>query len=504
MEVNLLAIAMNILGYGNRPKGPIFFKKGGFESYELGLVVGCDAKKPRGATTPSAMPGALTVNCGKSEPQSMTSIDVTKFVGSTLLGMMERNKPSTVGIYLPAGLDLFGAARGATRAILRPGLRKTAVSEDYYAGPQTITLVYGGTNETDATDLARGAEVGRYENFQCWLGQLPPNVLNPTTFGKLIVDIFAVMTRLNPDTLCLAHSPNDSEYQRMELLRAVGRASAVKPAVRAMVVHPPSGPTADKRAYVGKGLTFDSGGLSLKTGGHMREMHTDMMGAAAVVAAALYYMHHPDELKFTTVFVVGLAENVISSDGYRVEDIYTAYNGSTVRVLNTDAEGRLVLADTVAWTCEQFSQVQEVIVNATLTGHALSVAGDKMGTLMVRGNPPSFVEMVRCLGDQVGDPVQPLLLTDLHGSLMRDTVADYKNLSEQPDGRMGTQTAAAFVSFFVPKGVRFIHHDMAWAATDKGDPDSGRAAGLPRNAGFALARALLSREQVGGDGVIVL
>ncbi len=503
MNLDLLEAAQRVLGW-SVPKASRKVVFGGMHDADLVVGVGTDPEKKAGAYLVMNNAAAIYVNSGKETPSQLSPNGTADIYGKTVLNLMEANAPATLCVEIQQGMNLEGAGRGIARALLRPGLGKTAASAKYYAGPTGVIVninVPTETAERSHVAFERGWEMGCYENFQCWLGQLPPNILNPESYAVLIEKLIAEACDRYPETSYEMIEPEMEGYQRMQLLNAVARASNYPGEVRAIVIHPPGGPTERKRAYVGKGVTMDTGGISVKTENHMRTMHCDMMGSAAVLAAALYFMAHPEELACTTVFAVGLVENVIAQDAYLVEEIITSYSGATVRVLNTDAEGRLVLADVLSWTCERFGlkDGDEVLVNATLTGHAVVVVGDEMSTLMVRDNLKDVVATLEQLGDEVGDPVQPLRLTDQHYNAMKDTVADYKNLSELPDKACGTQTGAAFCSFFVPKGVRYVHHDLATAGGDTGNPDVGRAKGLPSNGGMGLGIAYLKKSSALSD-----
>ncbi|MBI1908115.1 hypothetical protein HYS28_01700 [Candidatus Uhrbacteria bacterium] len=459
MNLDLLEAAQRVLGW-SVPKASRKVVFGGMHDADLVVGVGTDPEKKAGAYLVMNNAAAIYVNSGKETPSQLSPNGTADIYGKTVLNLMEANAPATLCVEIQQGMNLEGAGRGIARALLRPGLGKTAASAKYYAGPTGVIVninVPTETAERSHVAFERGWEMGCYENFQCWLGQLPPNILNPESYAVLIEKLIAEACDRYPETSYEMIEPEMEGYQRMQLLNAVARASNYPGEVRAI--------------------------------------------SAAVLAAALYFMAHPEELACTTVFAVGLVENVIAQDAYLVEEIITSYSGATVRVLNTDAEGRLVLADVLSWTCERFGlkDGDEVLVNATLTGHAVVVVGDEMSTLMVRDNLKDVVATLEQLGDEVGDPVQPLRLTDQHYNAMKDTVADYKNLSELPDKACGTQTGAAFCSFFVPKGVRYVHHDLATAGGDTGNPDVGRAKGLPSNGGMGLGIAYLKKSSALSD-----
>jgi leucyl aminopeptidase len=205
-------------------------------------------------------------------------------------------------------------------------------------------------------------------------------------------------------------------------------------------------------ALIGKGITFDSGGLSLKTAAGMLEMKHDMSGAATVFGAmrAIALL----DLPIHVVGVIAAAENMPSSTAYRPSDIIETASGQTVEIVNTDAEGRLVLADALHYATESFSPDAMVDV-ATLTG-ATMVAFGSAATAGL-GNDEGLLDEFRIVGEQVGEIVWPMPLLDEHEKATRSKVADWKNSG----GRMaGASTAAAFLRGFVGQ-TPWVHLDIA-------------------------------------------
>ncbi len=205
---------------------------------------------------------------------------------------------------------------------------------------------------------------------------------------------------------------------------------------------------------VGKGVTFDSGGISLKPGSGMWDMKQDMAGAAAVVgamkAAAL------QKLPINVAAVVGLVENMPSGSATRPGDIVRSMSGQTVEILNTDAEGRLVLADCLWYIQKQFG-VKNVIDIATLTGAIMVALGTEMAGIM--GNNQKFVDLVAKAGSNVDEKVWQLPITKEYDKMMDSSIADMKNISEGRNA--GSITAACFLQRFIDKNVKWAHLDIA-------------------------------------------
>jgi leucyl aminopeptidase len=206
---------------------------------------------------------------------------------------------------------------------------------------------------------------------------------------------------------------------------------------------------------VGKGITFDSGGISIKPAQGMDEMKHDMSGAAAVVgvlrACALL------RVPMHVVGVIGAAENMPSGTAYRPGDIVTSMSGKTIEILNTDAEGRVVLADALHYARTHF-EPRAIIDLATLTG-ACVVALGKWATGLF-GNDAALVEVLRRAGEATGERAWPMPLWEAHRKAVRSEVAQLKNASGR---EAGASTAAAFLATFA-EGTPWAHLDIAGTA----------------------------------------
>jgi leucyl aminopeptidase len=233
--------------------------------------------------------------------------------------------------------------------------------------------------------------------------------------------------------------------------------------------HPPrliriaySGQSGEKRRsihLVGKGITFDSGGISIKPAERMELMKSDMAGAAAVLATLVAVARlRPD------VNVVGwmaCAENMPSGTAIRPSDVLTIHGGRTVEVLNTDAEGRLVLADAIARACEENPDV--VLDVATLTGTQVLALGQRTSAVM--GNNPALLDEVLAAAGSVGEPLWPMPMPEYLRQQLRSEVADIKNLGERYGGML---SAGLFLREFVADGVAWAHLDIAGPAFNTG------------------------------------
>ncbi|MHB8080464.1 MAG: leucyl aminopeptidase family protein, partial [Candidatus Krumholzibacteriia bacterium] len=212
-------------------------------------------------------------------------------------------------------------------------------------------------------------------------------------------------------------------------------------------------------ALVGKGLTFDSGGLSLKAAARMELMKDDMGGAAAALGAALIVARL--RLPVRLLVVIPAAENLPGGNALRPGDVITMASGRTVEILNTDAEGRLVLGDALHHACA--ARPDWLIDAATLTGACAVALGEHFAGLM--GSDSRLLAVVDRAGGDTGERVWPLPLIEEHRRALRSEVADCKNIGPRDGGAL---SAAAFLSFFVDEAIPWAHVDMAgpvWTET---------------------------------------
>jgi leucyl aminopeptidase len=240
----------------------------------------------------------------------------------------------------------------------------------------------------------------------------------------------------------------------------VGQGSVHPPRLVRLEYAPPG--ATSTAVFVGKGITFDSGGLSLKPSKSMETMKSDMGGAAAILAA----MQAISALG-PAVRVVGylpLAENMPSGTAQRPSDVITIYGGTTVEVLNTDAEGRLVLADALARSAADEPSV--LIDVATLTGAQVVALGPRIGGVM--SNDDSLRQSVVNAADRAGEALWPMPLPAELRKGLDSSVADLANVA--PDRYGGMLVAGLFLREFVPDGVRWAHLDIAGPAFNGGGP----------------------------------
>jgi leucyl aminopeptidase len=309
----------------------------------------------------------------------------------------------------------------------------------------------------ELADARRGAiraqVLARAVNLARDLSNTPPNLLGPT-------DLAAAAKRVAKTSGLSCSVLKRAELERGQLgaLLAVGQGSTQGP--RLIVIRYRSGKRGAKQlALVGKAVTFDSGGISIKPAQGMEEMKFDMAGGAAVLGAlqALAELKAPLDV----VGVIPACENLISGSALRPGDVVRSASGKTIEVINTDAEGRLILADAIHYA-HRFRPAAIVDV-ATLTGACVVALGSRFSGLM--SNDRELAEEIRAAGDRAGERVWELPLGEDAGESVRSQVADIKNFAGKGAGAI---TAAAFLSHFVAE-TPWAHLDIAGTAWTKRD-----------------------------------
>jgi leucyl aminopeptidase len=326
------------------------------------------------------------------------------------------------------------------------------------AGLETLHL------QADAAQrqaLETGVGIAAGVAFTRDLGNLPPNICNPA----YLADRGRQLASDLPNVTCEVLERADMEQLGMGSLLAVARGSANPP--KLIVLKYSGGGDAKPYALVGKGITFDSGGLNLKVQGGIEEMKFDMLGAGSVLGA--FHAAASLKLAMNLVCVVAAVENMADGDAYRPSDVLVSMSGKTIEVLNTDAEGRLILCD--ALTYAQRFEPQATIDVATLTGACVIALGKVAHGLMSKHDDLS-AELLRA-GECVYDRAWRLPLFDEYQSLLDSAFADVANIGGKYAGAI---TAGSFLARFA-EGQRWAHLDIAGTSWDEGK--KGLATGRP-------------------------
>jgi len=223
-------------------------------------------------------------------------------------------------------------------------------------------------------------------------------------------------------------------------------------------------------AFVGKGVTFDTGGISIKPAGGMEDMKWDMAGAGTVVGLMATLAGR--KAKVDAIGIVGLVENMPSGTAQRPGDVVKSYSGQTIEVLNTDAEGRLVLAD-VLYYCQQKYDPKFMVDLATLTGAIIVALGHEHGGLF--SNDDTLAAQLVAVGEETGEKLWRMPLADAYDRQLKSDIADMKNITGRPGSSI---TAAQFIQRFV-NGKPWAHLDiagMAWSSKDAATIPKGATA----------------------------
>jgi len=417
----------------------------------------------------------LAVGMGK-----ITKLDRSRFDRACLAaGKALRNHPLTACHVCLHEVE-FGAVsfgwrlRQAALAIHRANYRYTATKavKDDAPVPLQAASFGGGAEYQSALDQAAAMAIGFHKARQ--LGDLPANICNPAflaqeaqamvqAYAQVELEILdeAQMAELGMDAL-LGVSRGSSNRARLIIMKYNAGAAGQQPVV-----------------LLGKGITFDSGGLSMKSPENMIQMKYDMCGAASVMGAFLACVSLG--LAVNLVCIIAAAENMPDGNAYRPGDVLTSMSGKTIEVLNTDAEGRLVLCDALTYS-DRFKP-QVIIDVATLTGACVVALGHHASGLF--SNDDELASALLAAGDDVVDRAWRLPLWDDYQSQLDSPFADMQNVGGMSAGAV---TAACFLSRFV-EGQRWAHLDIAGSAWKWNEKEgaTGRPVGLLTRYLMALA-----------------
>jgi leucyl aminopeptidase len=286
----------------------------------------------------------------------------------------------------------------------------------------------------------------------------PPNVLHPAEMADRCKQLAKLGVKVD------VIGPREMTKLGFGALLGVAQGSANEP--RMVVMHwngaSGNGPKAKSKpvAFIGKGVTFDTGGISIKPAGGMEEMKWDMAGAGTVVGLMAALAGR--KAKVDAVGLVGLVENMPSGTAQRPGDVVTSYSGQTIEVINTDAEGRLVLAD-VLWYCQQKFDPRFMVDLATLTGAMVVALGHEYAGMF--SNDDTLAQRLSAAGKETDEKLWRFPLDDAYDRLIRSDIADMKNIGGRPAGSI---SAAQFIQRFVNKKP-WAHLDIAgvaWSSKD--------------------------------------
>ena len=348
------------------------------------------------------------------------------------------------------GSYLFDQFRGSTKKAQKAPLKSITVHTDL-------------ASKSEAKEAAKSAEIiATYTNLVRDLINTPPSHLTPETFCKSVTEAVKKAGGASAGLKVTVMTDSQLKSKGYGGITAVGQGSANPPRLL-QVSYTPKGTKAKKKyAYVGKGITFDSGGLALKPANGMEAMKSDMSGAAAVCAAtiAIALLKLPVAIEAWAP----LAENMVSDTATRPSDVITMYGGKTVEVLNPDAEGRLILGDALV-RAQETKDLDGIVDVATLTGAQVVALGTRTAAVMT--NNEEFSSHFMDVTKETGEAFWPMPLPiELRASL-DSPVADLANIGERMGGML---VAGLFLKDFIADELPWIHLDIAGPAYNEGQP----------------------------------
>jgi len=395
----------------------------------------------------------LLVGLGKSDA---FTVDVVRQASATAATAARRLGISSLAL-LPPACDLapveVGQAltEGALLGLYTLKRYKTATENDDKDNLREISLLASGNAQRALENgVQRGQIIAAAVNMARDLSNSPGNEVNPSYLARQAQAI-AAQTALRCHVLDAA----GMREHGMGCLLGVAQGSAQPPAF-IILEHAPQGTQEPPMVLVGKGITFDSGGISIKPAAHMEDMKMDMSGGAAVLGTmqALAQLRYPRRV----VGLVPASENLPNGNAVKPGDILRAMSGKTVEVINTDAEGRLILADALAYAVQEFKPAG-IIDLATLTGAVVVALGSQATGMM--GTDKAMMERLRAAGDASAERVWELPLFEEYSKQIKSDFADIKNVSNTREA--GSIIGGAFLKEFVG-ATPWVHLDIAGTA----------------------------------------
>ena len=400
----------------------------------------------------SAVKRVLLVGMGAA---GKLTLETVRRAAGTAVRRAGQGRNKRVSFWLPklGKLDREGVAQSLGEGAVLGSYRYDDYRDVGESDPGTVRsfTVFVSDDEKPAPlrrALDTGRIIGESQNIARDLSNAPGNELPPAALAAEARKV-AKATGLR----CQVMDAAELKRRKMGGILAVGGGSTRPPRL-IVLEHKPakrkkSMPTI---CFVGKGVTFDSGGISIKPSAGMEEMKHDMGGAAAVIGAMNAVAQL--ELPAHVVGVIGAAENLPSGSAYRPGDVVRTSSGKTIEVINTDAEGRVVLSDALHYARTKF-EPGAMIDLATLTGACMVALGEAASGLF--GTDEALIERVRAAGEACGERAWPLPLFDEHRRAVKSTIADVKNSAGRD---AGASTAAAFLAAFAGD-TPWVHLDIA-------------------------------------------
>ena len=420
---------------------------------------GLEAAKFKGAKGQSCTlwaPGAglaKIVAIGLGKPDALDAPGAENAGGSALVAVQQEREAVIAADGLTPALAASAAMGARLRSYRFDRYRTTEKEEDK---PKLERIAVAAAEPTKAKAAFAPMQAISDGVFMTRdLVSEPPNVLTPAEMAERC----KALEKLGVEVEIMG--PREMKRLGFGALLGVAQGSAQEPRMVTMKwMGAPKGKKQKPLAFIGKGVTFDTGGISIKPAGGMEDMKWDMAGAGTVIGLMAALAGR--KAKADVIGMVGLVENMPSATAQRPGDVVKSYSGQTVEVINTDAEGRLVLAD-VMWYCQEKYDPRFMVDLATLTGAIIIALGHERAGLF--SNDDTLATQVKEAGSAVGEKAWRMPLGDAYDKQIKSDIADMKNVGGRPGGSI---TAAQFIQRFV-NGKPWVHLDIAgtaWSSKD--------------------------------------
>ena len=470
-------------------KGGVAVESGDYSLHASTLIASLNEIGATGAadevTKIPGGPGTLIVFTGLGKKSTSYSPEVLRRAAGSASRSLMGN--ASASFALPAK-DLAAVAAVAEGAALG------AYAFDDFRGSTKANQKFTLKNVTVISKLAKNSEakkaisramiIAKYSHLVRDLVNMPPSHLTPDSFTKILAQAFKDAGGLKSGLKIKIWNERELKSQGFGGIIGVGQGSANPPRLL-HISYTPKSKFSKRYAFVGKGITFDTGGLNLKPGLGMEAMKSDMSGAAAVCAATLAIAELGLPIAIETW--APLAENMPSDTATRPSDIITILGGKTVEVLNPDAEGRLVLADALVKAQQSKNPLDGIIDVATLTGAQVVALGTRTSAVMT--NNQEFSDSFIAASQHAGEQFWPMPLPiELRASL-DSPVADLANIGDKNGGML---VAGLFLKDFVSDELPWLHLDIAGPAYNEGKAHGYTSVG---GTGIALRSLVRLAEQ---------
>lgn len=413
-------------------------------------------KGKKGEYFPVTLEQNMVILFGVGDEKKLKTLDITK-LGGQILAKLNAEKHTEVTLY--ASLNKLDVAAnigyGALLRSYRFDKYRTTEPADKKPTLTTLNIICTDVKKSEK-EWAEYEKIANAISLSRDLVSEPPNVIYPESFAKICADLKDV--GVNVTIL------DKAKMQKLGMNALLGVAQGSAKEAKLVVMEWNGGKKgAQPIAFVGKGVTFDTGGISIKPSTGMEDMKYDMAGAAAVtgVVKALATRN----AKVNVVGIIGLVENMPGGNAQRPSDVVTSMSGQTIEVLNTDAEGRLVLADAL-WYCQDKYKPKFMVDLATLTGAIVVTFGSIYAGLF--SNDDDLAQKLLAAGIDTDEKLWRLPIAEEYNKQIDSDIADVQNISNGKGG--GSITAAKFLERFVNK-TPWAHLDIAGVAWTKTDMD---------------------------------